>query len=480
LQGQTADEAEPQHAGDLLHNVWGVRVVDNRIELAPAAKKYTWTAGRRGNRIRITGYVPNRATRKVVLGVAKANFPGFEVVDRMTTTRGVPPFDTWLGGVSFALKQLAGLKRGDVRLENLGIWIAGEADDVAAYRVLKSALGNGLPKGIKLIDDLVTAPVVSPFSWSAHFADGHLVLAGYVPTEAARLELLAAAKASLADGTFDDKMQPGEGAPPGWKAAAAASLRELPRLHDAGAEIRDAVLIISGLAQDAATAEAVRDGLRAALPATIKLTDHIKVKEPPQSPPPAVPATPAPTAVAPANDARPTVPDKAQASATVPVTPALPPGNETDKPAAPHVPDSTGSAAVPPPEAHTASVAEVQAKACEARLQSLVKDIMFDVASAELSSLSFAALDRLAETAKSCPDMRIEVRGYASAEGSAVTNQTLSIKRAKSVVTYLVRAGVDASQLKSVGYGASRPVAPNDTRENMAKNRRIEFKVSPK
>jgi hypothetical protein len=73
--------------------------------------------------------------------------------------------------------------------------------------------------------------------------------------------------------------------------------------------------------------------------------------------------------------------------------------------------------------------------------------------------------------------MQIEVAGHASSEGSAIMNQQLSLKRARSVVTYLVEAGVDAAQLQPVGYGASRPVAPNDGNENMAKNRRIEFTV---
>ena len=42
------------------------------------------------------------------------------------------------------------------------------------------------------------------------------------------------------------------------------------------------------------------------------------------------------------------------------------------------------------------------------------------------------------------------------------------------------KAGVDATQLQPVGYGATRPIAPNDSGENMAKNRRIEFTVRPK
>jgi len=43
----------------------------------------------------------------------------------------------------------------------------------------------------------------------------------------------------------------------------------------------------------------------------------------------------------------------------------------------------------------------------------------------------------------------------------------------------LVQAGVDPGRLEPIGFGATRPVAPNDSGENMAKNRRIEFTVRP-
>ena len=235
----------------------------------------------------------------VILGVAKANFPGFEVVDRMTTVRGVPAVDAWLGGVGFGLKQLAALKRGDVRLRNLDMEIAGEAEDVASYRTIKSALANNLPKGIKLINDLVTAPVVSPFTWSAQLAEGRLVLAGYVPSEAAQAELLAAAKAGFGTMIIVDQMRPGDGAPKGWASAAVASLHALSRLQTGSAEMKDAALVVSGLAGDPAAAEAMRSALRAALPATIRFTDQIKAKEPPPPAPPApepvVPAAPLPS-----------------------------------------------------------------------------------------------------------------------------------------------------------------------------------------
>lgn len=468
LEGLAGDDAEPQRAAEALRGVWGVRVVDNKAELLPKVENYTWSAGRRGHRIRLLGYVPNRATRQAILGVTKANFPGFEVLDRMSTARGVPSADTWLGGVSFALKQLAALKKGDVRLDGLGLSVWGESEDVAAYRAVKSALANALPKGIKLANDLVTAPVVSPFTWSAQFANGRLVLAGYVPGETARAELLAAVKAGFTSMIIVDKMQPGEGAPQGWAGAAVASVRELARLETGGVEMKDAGMVISGLAGDAARAEAVRAALRVALPATIKLTDQIKAREPPPPPPPA-PEPPAPIAPPP-----PTAKDAEQAAPLAKTeAPATQPAERKAEPATP-------TPAASPQQ--IASAADVAAKACEERLGSLVKagQIVFGQASAELDSASYSALDQLAEAAKGCLDMRIEVGGHASAEGSADANQQLSVRRAQSVVGYLVKAGVESTQLQPVGYGATRPIAPNDTDDNMAKNRRIEFTVRPK
>jgi OmpA-OmpF porin, OOP family len=465
LDGQASDDAEPLRAGDLLRGVWGVRVVDNKAELLPKVGTFTWTARRRGNRIRIMGHVPNRATRMAIRGVARANFPGFEVVDRMATVRGVPSIDAWLGGVGFGLKQLAALKRGDIHLKDLEMWIAGEAEDVASYRAVKSALANNLPKGIKLTGDLVTAPLVSPFTWSAQLADGRLVLSGYAPNEAAQAELLAAAKAGFGSMIIVDQMQPGDGAPKAWSSAAVASLNALARLQTGSVEMKDAALVVSGLAGDAAAAEAMRAALRTGLPASIKLTDQIKAKEPPPPPPPA-PEPAAPAAPLPPKGTEATTPSKPETVG------ALPAEGKADSAA--HLPPTTPS--------QVASAVDLRAKACEDKLTGLVTtgQIAFEFASAELGRASFTTLDKLAEAAKACPDMRIEVGGHASIEGSAESNQHLSVRRAQSVVAYLVKAGVESTQLLPVGYGATQPVAPNDTGENMAKNRRIEFSVRPK
>ena len=76
-------------------------------------------------------------------------------------------------------------------------------------------------------NDSVTAPMVSPFTWAAHIIEGRLVLSGYVPNDAARAELMAAAKV---EPPARRRRRP-DGArrrrPAGLGLAAAASVREL-------------------------------------------------------------------------------------------------------------------------------------------------------------------------------------------------------------------------------------------------------------
>ena len=158
LSGRAADEDEPGKASELLRGTWGVRLIDNRVDLLEQAENYIWAASRRGQRIQLTGYAPSLATRQVIIGVVRANFPGFEIVDRTRLARGVPPQDTWLAGVSFALRQLTSLRRGDVRLDGLNVTVTGEAEDLNEYRTVKTALAGGLPKAIKLANNLVAPP----------------------------------------------------------------------------------------------------------------------------------------------------------------------------------------------------------------------------------------------------------------------------------------------------------------------------------
>jgi outer membrane protein OmpA-like peptidoglycan-associated protein len=88
---------------------------------------------------------------------------------------------------------------------------------------------------------------------------------------------------------------------------------------------------------------------------------------------------------------------------------------------------------------------------------------------------SFPILDAVAEVLQKNPDMRIEIQGHTDNKGSAKYNAKLSDRRAASVRKYLVSHGVAADRLVSHGYGLSRPLVPNDTEQNRALNRRVQF-----
>jgi len=130
-------------------------------------------------------------------------------------------------------------------------------------------------------------------------------------------------------------------------------------------------------------------------------------------------------------------------------------------------------------EARAARKTTDETRACEKRLADAAAEgvILFARAKADIDSKSSLTLARLAEIIKACPGSRVEVEGHTDSEGTDERNQRLSERRARAVINSLVRAGVPEERLSAVGYGASRPVASNDTPEGMARNRRIEFRV---
>ena len=91
--------------------------------------------------------------------------------------------------------------------------------------------------------------------------------------------------------------------------------------------------------------------------------------------------------------------------------------------------------------------------------------------------LAAGLLDRLIETALRCPTANIEIAGHTDSDGDEAANQALSERRAKAVADYLVKAGLPDNRCSAVGYGATQPIAGNDTDQGKAQNRRIDFVV---
>lgn len=110
-----------------------------------------------------------------------------------------------------------------------------------------------------------------------------------------------------------------------------------------------------------------------------------------------------------------------------------------------------------------------------------LKNIFFDRKLATLQSASFVELRRLIQLMNDNPTMKIELSGHTDAMGKDADNLTLSNDRAQSVRLYLITEGkIEASRLRAVGYGETKPVATNDTEEGRALNRRVELTILEK
>jgi outer membrane protein OmpA-like peptidoglycan-associated protein len=107
----------------------------------------------------------------------------------------------------------------------------------------------------------------------------------------------------------------------------------------------------------------------------------------------------------------------------------------------------------------------------------VLPNIFFEFAQSNLLPDSYSELHRLLEYLTKNETVKIEISGHTDNQGTDAYNQKLSMERAKTVYHYLITKGIDAQRLSYKGYGAARPVAPNDTEENRAKNRRTEVLI---
>ncbi len=316
-----------------------------------------------------------------------------------------------LGGIAVAMD-------GQTAVLSGGVGSAAEQTQAASVALAAAGPGGAYFGGVTSVDNqIIVGTRVSPFSWNAEKSSAGVLIAGHVPSEAARRKLLETARGRFPGAKITDQMTVALGAPDGdWTAIAVDALQQLGKLTRGKARLVDNRLAIIGEGDQAAVAVV---GARYDRPLAAPFTLTVK--------------------------------DLTVAGQSLGI-----------------------------PELGDLNLSEASAATCQRAFQQLMRNnvIEFESGSAVINSSSRALLDNLATVARRCDSYAIAVAGHTDNVGDPALNMTLSQTRAQAVRDYLAERGVAADRLSARGYGQTAPKAPNNTAQNRARNRRIEFTVT--
>ena len=414
-------------------------------EPAPVSP-YVTTATFGAGKLVLAGHAPAADEREAITDAARRRLPGAQIEAALLVASGQPA--AWRKCIEAGLDALVQLGNGRATLTDRRLEITGRTQSSTLAKALPDTVRSSAGPDCDADVNIALDPPPEPkLRWSASYDRDVLELDGEVAGDAAKAELLRVAGAQFSAARIVDRAtsvgEPSEA----WLATAREALGMLARLRRGKAELVNQELTISGEARDDGVMQAVRDALARGLPNGYGGRHAVALRPDP---------TPAPVQ---------TGSGQSQSSQSQSGQSQSGPGQST-----------ASIEAKPAPEVVQR---KAEANACQDALQSVAKagTIQFGRADAQLDPASYPTLERLAEVAGQCPNVRFEVAGHADGDGMPHRNQRLSERRAQAVLDYLAKSGVPTARMSAVGYGTARPVVPNTTAENKAKNRRIEFVV---
>lgn len=245
LTGETLDAETALKAAEAVNKEFGVRRVTSDMTVAAVQKPYTWSASRDGNKLVLSGFVPDEAIKKANVDIAAKAFDGVVVDDQQKIAFGAPlGFAAMTSG---ALPSLAGLKSGKFSLNESSFCVEGEAATPASYIDLRTKMAAMPQTAFKLADCPLNPPTITPYVWGAEKTGPSSVsLTGYVPSDDMRRQIVDSTKSAFPSVTITDLMQPALGAPAGLAALAAAGLGNLSRLVSGKIDLSGSTMMISG------------------------------------------------------------------------------------------------------------------------------------------------------------------------------------------------------------------------------------------
>jgi OmpA-OmpF porin, OOP family len=106
----------------------------------------------------------------------------------------------------------------------------------------------------------------------------------------------------------------------------------------------------------------------------------------------------------------------------------------------------------------------------------VIKGVHFDTAKWDIKPEFYPILEAVVTVLANNPDLDVEIEGHTDNSGSLEFNQKLSENRAKAIMEYFIKEGINPKRLPAKGFGLSQPIDTNDSPEGRAKNRRVELK----
>ncbi len=105
------------------------------------------------------------------------------------------------------------------------------------------------------------------------------------------------------------------------------------------------------------------------------------------------------------------------------------------------------------------------------------ESIQFETGKAVIRKESYDIIDQVVIVMKDYPQIEVRIEGHTDSDGAETANQRLSKARADAVFEYMISHGVQASRLRTDGFGESRPIDTNRTSDGKSANRRVEFHI---
>ncbi|MGD9785959.1 MAG: OmpA family protein [Hyphomicrobiaceae bacterium] len=428
-----------------------------------AVSPYVMGVGEENGIIVVTGYVPTDDARSDVMGLVRRRYANREVRDQLALASGEPP--GWRQCLDAGLAAIEPLTGGRLAISDQKLTVWGSTRDEAlaekAPGELRTAANRACTVDAQIVYD---APPEPEITWRAVYdGDSQLIMEGDVIDARTRAALVQSAGRLFPKANVIDRMSLVTAPSSKWPVASELGLKLLAALRRGEAVLNRQELLIRGEAKDAAVLTGVREQLQRQVPKGYTGREVIEVRSD--------------AMIWAEQEAKRKAEDDARRRAEQ--EEARRKAEEEARRKAEE--EARRKAQQQTRESEVQAKRRAEADACQTAMREIAVSgtIRFDWASADLHRSSRPTLDRLAQVAMACPDATIEIEGHTDAEGTPERNELLSERRAQSVVSYLVNSGVPTGRLKAVGYGASRPIAANDTADGRAKNRRIEFTVRP-